>query len=525
MTQTLTLPVGVQPLGEVEFDSSHPLAAGCISYGVIIRGRPYDVKNKVWLQPAGTTGIVTTQQGLAATTSSGSGDLWTAKVPSYSMTGRNKASVWGLFYSTVSNNTIKRAIRLSGPSGGSVLIIDLGDSANNYLAGSCVVTGPAYPRRNDTAAPAANVLHNVLFTRNSTTQGLYRNGVEVGDANPTTSTANFNDNIDQIYIGNSGSAAPLQGGVIAWGAWNRDLSAADAALLYQNPRLLLRQRVEIPEAAGGGSSLDLTQTTGVSLAGTVATSGDIQIGTNFNLTQSSAVGLTGSLATTGDVQIGTTFNLAQTANVGLASSIGVSGDIQILSGSLDLTQTSAVAMSGTVGLSGDIQIGTTFNLAQTAAVGLTGSVATTGNIQIGTNFNLAQSVALAMSGSVAVTGDFQSGTAPVITQSFGNFGWDPRIRPSWKRKELREELEAALDDAPKAVQELVRVPGPDISEAPVREALEVVRTARKHRERAVTRQEIDELHEALETVATFTREREATRQARRRKQQHLLLLS
>lgn len=112
-----------------------------------------------------------------------------------------------------------------------------------------------------------------------------------------------------------------------------------------------------------------------------------------------------------------------------------------------------------------------------------------------------------------------------VTQAYGNFGWDPRIRPSWKRKELREELEAALDDAPKAVQELVRVPGPDISEAPVREALEVVRTARKHRERAVTRQEIDELHEALETVATFTREREAARQARRRKQQAFLLLS
>lgn len=251
--------------------------------------------------------------------------------------------------------------------------------------------------------------------------------------------------------------------------------------------------------AGGGSSLDLTETTGASLAGVVATFGDIQIGTNFNL--------------------------IQTANVGLAGSVGISGDLQVLSGSLDLTQTSAVVMSGTVGLSGDIQIGTSFDLAQTAAVGLTGSVSTTGNIQIGTNFDLSQSAALAMSGSVAVSGDFQSGTAPIVTQTYGNFGWDPRIRPSWKRKELREELEAALDDAPKAVQELVRVPGPDISEVPVREALEVVRTARKHRERAVTRQELDELHEALETVATFTREREATRQARRRKQQHLLLLS
>lgn len=288
---------------------------------------------------------------------------------------------------------------------------------------------------------------------------------------------------------------------------------------------LLERRIPVPVSAGGGSSLDLTETTGVVLSGSVSVSGDIQVGTNFNLAQSSAVGLTGSLATTGDVQIGTAFNLAQTAAVGLAGSVGVSGDIQILSGSLDLIQTSAVAMSGTVGLSGNIQIGTSFNLAQTAAVGLTGSVATTGNIQIGTNFNLAQSVALAMSGSVAVTGDLQSGTAPVVTRAYGNFGWDPRIRPSWKRKELREELEAALDDAPKAVQELVWAPGPDISEVPVREALEVVRKARKYSEMAVTRQEIDELHEALETVATFTREREATRQARRRKQQHLLLLS
>jgi hypothetical protein len=327
-----------------------------------------------------------------------------------------------------------------------------------------------------------------------------------------------------VYILGQQSATYITGNWVAVRFWTRWLPDEVVADLQADQANFYGRRIWVPVSAGG-SSLDLTQTTGVALSGSVSVSGDIQIGTNFNLTQSNAVGLTGSLATTGDVQIGTTFNLAQTAAVGLAGSVGVSGDLQILSGSLDLTQTSAVAMSGTVGLSGDIQIGTSFDLAQTAAVGLTGSVATTGNIQIGTNFNLAQSVALAMSGSVAVTGDLQSGTAPVVTQAYGNFGWDPRIRPSWKRKELREELEAALDDAPKAVQVLVRVPGPDISEVPVREALEVVRTARKHRERAVTRQEIDELHEALETVATFTREREATRQARRRKQQHLLLLS
>lgn len=307
------------------------------------------------------------------------------------------------------------------------------------------------------------------------------------------------------------------------------LSQAELYWLAENYRDVCgQQSIWAPVSAGGGSSLDLTQTTGVALAATVSASGDIQIGTNFNLTQSSAVGLTGSLATTGNIQIGTTFNLAQTANVGLAGAVGVSGDIQILSGSLDLTQTAAVAMSGTVGLSGDIQIGTSFNLAQTAAVGLTGVVGTTGNIQIGTSFNLAQSVALAMAGSVAVSGDLQSGTAPVITQSFGNFGWDPRKRLSWKRKELREELEAALDDAPKAVQELVRVPGPDVSEVGVRGALDTIREAlRQKRDGSVhvVRQEIDELHEALETVATFTREREAARQARRRKQQAFLLLS
>ena len=334
------------------------------------------------------------------------------------------------------------------------------------------------------------------------------------------------DNGASVWIGRrSDGATQLDGRIYHIGLLNRAATDADAAEFTERPFSLFEpRRIWVPVSAGG-SSLDLTETTAVALSGSVSVSGDIQIGTNFNLTQSSAVGLAGSLATTGDVQIGTTFNLAQTADVGLAGSVGVSGDIQILSGSLDLTQTSTVAMSGTVGLSGDIQIGTSFDLAQTAAVGLTGSVATTGDIQIGTDFNLTQSVALAMSGSVAVTGDFQSGTAPVVTQAYGNFGWDPRIRLSWKRKELREELEAALDDAPKAVRELVRIPGPDISEAPVREALEVVRTARKHRERAVTRQEIDELHEALETVATFTREREATRQARRRKQQHLLLLS
>lgn len=323
----------------------------------------------------------------------------------------------------------------------------------------------------------------------------------------------------------------LNGRIFLGGLWETGLSLGRGIEITRSPQAAFeavlgqpRLWLPMPVSAGGGS-LDFTQTTGVALAGTVSTSGNIQIGTNFNLTQSSAVGLTGSLAATGDIQIGTTFNLAQTANVGLAGSLGVSGDIQILSGSLDLTQTSAVAMSGTVGLSGDIQIGTSFNLAQTAAVGLTGSVGTTGDIQIGTSFDLAQSVVLAMSGSVTVAGDFQSDTAPIVTQSFGNFGWDPRKRLSWKRRELREELEAALDDAPKAVQELVRVSGLYISDTPVREALEVVRKARKSKEQLVLRREIDELHEAVETVATFVKEREAARQARRRKQQHLLLLS
>lgn len=369
---------------------------------------------------------------------------------------------------------------------------------------------------------------------------FYKNGIASGvsAANATLpATVVVDDKFDVGQSTSSGASAitgAIAGCIEVGLFYATDLSAPEMAaiheaalrgrlpFLYQAKARRKHRRVPV---SAGGSPLDLTQTAGVALASTVSTSGDIQIGTNFNLTQSSAVGLTGSLTTAGDIQIGTTFNLAQTANVGLAGAVGVSGDIQILSGSLDLTQTAAVAMSGTVGLSGDIQIGSSFDLAQTAAVGLTGAVGTTGDVQIGTSFNLAQSAALAMTGSVAVSGDLQSGSAPVVTQSFGNFGWDPRKRLSWKRHELREELEAALDDAPKAVQELVRVPGPDISNVPVREALEVVRKARKSKERLVLRQEIDELHEAVETVATFVKEREAARQARRRKQQHLLLLS
>lgn len=308
--------------------------------------------------------------------------------------------------------------------------------------------------------------------------------------------------------------------------FNRALTEPEMRWLAENYwQVAQPRRIWLPSPSAGGSSLDLTQTTGVVLSGAVSVSGDIQIGTSFNLAQSAAVGLSAAVGVSGDIQIGTTFDLAQTAAVGLTGSTAVIGDLQILSGSLDLTQTAPIGLTGSLGTTGDVQIGTSFNLTQTVTVGLTGSVGVTGDIQVGTNFNLVQSGAVGLAASLAVSGDLQSGTAPVVTQAYGNFGWDPRIRPSWKRKELREELEAALDDAPKAVQELVRVSGPDISEVPVREALEVVRTARKHRERAVTRQEIDELHEALETVATFTREREAARQVRRRKQQHLLLLS
>lgn len=373
-------------------------------------------------------------------------------------------------------------------------------------------------------SPTIGTRDLVVGTFAGSTRTLYVNGAQVASASATAPTPA--NRAMAIARQASGAAGYWEGEFDLLVVLPFAITAAEVRAVYEDEIgvLFAPRRIWMPVSAGG-SSLDLTQTTGVSLAGTVATSGDIQIGTNFNLSQSSAVGLAGSLATTGDVQIGTTFNLAQTAAVGLAGSVGVSGDIQILSGSLDLTQTSAVAMSGTMGLSGDIQIGTSFDLAQTAAVGLTGSVATAGDVQIGTNFNLAQSVALAMSGSVAVAGDLQSGTAPVVTQAYGNFGWDPRIRPSWKRKELREELEAALDDAPKAVKILVETTTSPQAPEPLQDALATVRKARKYSEMAVTRQEIDELHEALETVATFTREREAARQARRRKQQHLLLLS
>lgn len=207
---------------------------------------------------------------------------------------------------------------------------------------------------------------------------------------------------------------------------------------------------------GGGASLNI-DADAVTLSGSIAVSGDIQITEAPELDIDAApVALVGSVSASGDIQIGTSFDL-EAAPVAMAGAMAVSGDIESSVDPVLDIEADAVALAGAVGVSGDIEIGRSSDLASDP-VALAGTVGVSGDIEVGTSFDLDASP-VALSGSMAASGDIAASTAPIAppaTPGSGAGGGSAMSFERWRRsldddiedmaeRRVREEDEMVLD--------------------------------------------------------------------------------
>jgi hypothetical protein len=165
---------------------------------------------------------------------------------------------------------------------------------------------------------------------------------------------------------------------------------------------------------GSATELDIAADP-LALTGTVAVSGDIEIGTSFDLA-TDAVALSGTLAVTGDIEssVAPVLDIEASA-LALSGTLALSGDLEFGT-SFDL-DAAALALAGTIGVSGDVEIGTSFDLAADP-VALAGTVALAGDLEVVQAFDI-EAAPLALSGTLSASGDFESSLIPVTVPKQG----------------------------------------------------------------------------------------------------------
>ena len=241
------------------FNRSLPIFTGCVSFGVVWDGRPYDLINAVALDGTGAVGDAVRTYGRYATVGSGASDGWFIPInPAVNFAGVNTGSIFSAHYCTVSNTTFKRIVRAANSVSGSVIAMSAGDGSFNSIIGSVQATGPTFPISRSSLTPAANTPYSSLFTRSGGTHRLYVDGASVARTDVNLYTNNFIANVNQIYVGTSGGSSPLTGGVLAWGVWNRVLTADEAQFLHQAVTLsdwnwlFEPRRIWVPQTAASG---------------------------------------------------------------------------------------------------------------------------------------------------------------------------------------------------------------------------------------------------------------------------------
>lgn len=212
---------------------SLPLLSRCISFGVVAGGIPYDFINGVHLSPAGNAWHSERYYGQYATVGSAAADGWTASIRSQNLSSFTTGSAFAAFYSTASNTTLKRVVRVANSTSGTILALALGDGTNNAIVGSAQVAPSGFLSCRTSLAPAANTPYTAAFTRSGTTMGMYVNGAAVAKTDVNQNGNAFLANVDRISVGTSGGSGPLSGGVLCWGVWARSLTSDDVAELHR----------------------------------------------------------------------------------------------------------------------------------------------------------------------------------------------------------------------------------------------------------------------------------------------------
>ena len=249
-----------QPNSPVRLDENHPLFDNIVSAGTVFGGVPYDVKANGILTRAGTTGTTIRCGQQFATTGTGSGDVWSLSAGATLLPVQNAVSMLCRAYSNSYSTTRKRAIRFANPTNGTTVALDFGNGAVNQLIASVQVVGSVFPAVYG-STPVGVEFSDVLFTRLGTQMGLYVDGNNAFISTSDASSNNLVGVTNQVFVGNSSSTFPLNGGVSQWVLFNIELSAGWAKELYINPWQIFKKRPNILYFdVGGGGGTTLTKT-------------------------------------------------------------------------------------------------------------------------------------------------------------------------------------------------------------------------------------------------------------------------
>lgn len=303
---------------------------------------------------------------------------------------------------------------------------------------------------------------------------IWRRGVQIA-SNSGSSSRPATLNPGFWLNGSSLVGASDDNEIYTFAVWDRALYPAEIRALSDNPEILARLRLPSPPPSFLAAS---------GVTGTSAT-------TNANDT-SAASGTTTILGT-----------LARTnANDTCAASGAVGGAVVGTSATTNANDTSAA--SGSTTITGTLaRTNANDSVAASGWVGvITGTLARTNN-----------------NDTVVASGTAGSGAAQ---SGQGNFG--PAYGDFWKRqtrpvKELRRKLARILKEPEDA-----EVYTPAEATPALREALVAVRSAPLLHDIRDVRSTIRSLHHAIEEAQIFAEAQEKQRQARRRKQQHQLLM-
>lgn len=186
----------------------------------------------------GTTGYDLKQQGAAVTTSTGSTDVWSLTGLNPLCAATDKISWVVGAYSTTAGILRKRAIRFAHNTSGTIANVDFSDGVSNVIQAGAQVAGVTFATTNG-QAQSANTHWFLGFsydTNNNSAPYLASvDGLTQSTAVSGASVNNLANFVDQIYLGNSGSGFPLNGGVTVALFWNKRLSQDDLNALTANP--------------------------------------------------------------------------------------------------------------------------------------------------------------------------------------------------------------------------------------------------------------------------------------------------
>ncbi len=258
----------VQPQGRVEIDWSNPLTRDLLSLAVVSEGKVRELVSGTLLAPAGTTSVRGGSKGMAAVTSSGATDAFSASIPNIDLSTKPAATVfaWSRTYTSATGQ--KRPISYITTGTNSVISLSFGTNSNGFIVGQKQSSSSTFPQVDAGYAANTERPYFLAYTvaTSASTGALYLNGSRASGGTASGTGTGWKGIVNAMAVGGHGTAYPLNGEFWIGGLFGRELSPAEMRSLADNPyqlcrpahkRLFFFQRGGLFEFSGTGAAFAL----------------------------------------------------------------------------------------------------------------------------------------------------------------------------------------------------------------------------------------------------------------------------